>query len=285
MKIVDPSIEVTFYTPEDGMSPEQAIEAAGRTCYKSEDKITDDSADKFVRMLRERGHHAMLEFGYATARIVADRGLTHELVRHRLASFAQESTRYCNYSKDKFGSEITIIRQPGLEKTDLPGPYHTWRLAMQRAEEKYLSLLEQGVKPQIARSVLPIGLKTEIVIGANLREWRHIFTLRCAKAAHPIIRGVMLQALREFWLRMPTLYEDLCEKYIPVGDGDIFVERKGTTEYEVSAVLITEKGDKTVFLYGPPYDDGSPGRHTLSFPQDILFRELKRVGFGKSSAT
>lgn len=537
MKVVNPEVEVTFYVPEDGKTPEQAIEAAGRTCYKSEDRITDESAPKFVRMVRERGHHAMLEFGYATARIIADRGLTHELVRHRLASFAQEcvsgdmkvrkdltvrelfqrhqsptgrgynrrlhiksvtpggeivpnhivdvwskgkkpvfrvvsrlgyttkttgnhrfclpgggekelsklvvgdqvlvngrpcllkvadntlfglylkqglspkeiaeecgapyasvlrrlkylgifekhlndkdpdkynsqrnpdsvrkmqetileqyrtgrtprnkgvkegehpsvdlqadslrthhhsngigegnsnwkegasrrtayrekrrvtlcelcgvgdlplevhhadsnphnnkpsnlikccrnchsklhrgwfagkvahsdeiiriepageeevfdiemqspfhnfvgdgfvthnSTRYCNYGKGKFGEEITVVQQPGLNEEQ----QKVWEGAMKRAEAYYLELLGFGVPPQIARSVLPIGLKSEIVIGANLREWRHIFKMRCDTPAHPIIRGVMLEVLRQFHEKMPSLYEDQAVEFL-----------------------------------------------------------------------
>lgn len=197
---------------EDGLSVEESIERAARTCYKSEDKINPGSAEKLVRMLRDRGHHAMLEFGYAEAKIVADRGLTHELVRHRLASYAQESTRFCNYSKGKFQSEITVIEQPGLE-SGKPGR-GIWLEAMCAAETAYLNLIEKGVHPQIARSVLPIGLKTEITIGANTREWRHIFTMRCAKTAHPIIRGVMLRVLEEFNKKMPAIYEDLAEKYL-----------------------------------------------------------------------
>lgn len=210
MKIVKPQVVVTFYRSEDGKTALQAIEEAGRTCYKSEDKITDESAEAFVRMLRKRGHHAMLEFGYAKARIVADRGLTHELVRHRLCSFAQESTRFCNYGKGKFGTEITVVEQPGLEGPAL----NTWLVAMQVAETAYMTLIEQGVAPQIARSVLPIGLKSEIVISTNLREWRHIFSQRCAKEAHPIIRGVMLVVLRKFVEKMPALYEDLADLFL-----------------------------------------------------------------------
>ncbi len=210
MKIVKPSIEVTFYTPENDPSFERAIETAGRTCYKSENRITDKSSEEFVRMLRKRGHHAMLEFGYATARIIGDRGLTHELVRHRLCSFAQESTRYCNYSKGKFGSEITIIEQPGMDDRQIA----LWTTAMRMIESRYLSLISAGVPAQIARSVLPVGLKAEIVIGCNLREWRHIFEMRCAKAAHPIIRSVMLEALAQFGKKIPVLYEDLVEKFI-----------------------------------------------------------------------
>jgi thymidylate synthase (FAD) len=212
MKIVKPSIDVTFFMPDNGESVERNIEYAARTCYKSEEKITNTSAARFVRKLRKRGHHAMLEFGYATARITADRGLTHELVRHRLASFAQESTRYCNYSKGKFTSEITVIAQPGIEIGS--DEWTVWKNTMFHIEEAYMKLLKMGVKPEIARSVLPIGLKAEITIGANLREWRHIFKMRCASSAHPIIRGVMLEALEEFADYMPSIYEDLAEEFL-----------------------------------------------------------------------
>lgn len=211
MKIVTPSIEITFFVPESGESIEQTIEKAGRTCYKSEDKITDDSSEKFVNMLRERGHDAMLEFGYAMARIVADRGCSHELVRHRPPSYAQESTRYCNYGKGKFNKEITILDQP-----EMPiGPaLIVWENASRQAEQHYMTLLDYGVKPEIARSILPIGLKTEIVISTNMREWRHIFELRCSKAAHPTIRNIMLEALNVFYKKVPSLFSDLAEKYL-----------------------------------------------------------------------
>lgn len=213
MKVVKPEIRIVFYVPENGQTSEQGIEEAGRTCYKSEDRITDESASKFVRMLRKRGHHAVLEFGYARALIIADRGLTHELVRHRLASFAQESTRFCDYSKGRFNSEITIIAQPGIEEGTQA---HTrWVQAMEYIEKAYMDLIDMGVPSEIARSVLPIGLKAEINIGANLREWRHIFKMRCASAAHPMIRGVMLEALKQFYEKMPVIYEDLYEEFIP----------------------------------------------------------------------
>jgi len=218
MKVIKPYIkDIVFYEPvgleEYCWSAEQEIEKVGRTCYKSEDKIGPNTAEKFVRARRKTHHHAMLEFGGAARlTIVADRGLTHELVRHRLCSFAQESTRYCNYSKGKFDGEITVVEQPGLEE----GTHarELWEIAMRKAENAYLLLLENGVKPEIARSVLPIGLKSEINIAANLREWRHIFTMRCAKAAHPIIRGIMLEALKVFNDRMPAIYEDLAEEFL-----------------------------------------------------------------------
>ena len=194
MKVVKPEIRVVFYIPDNGQTSEQGIEEAGRTCYKSEDRITKESASKFVRKLRKRGHHAVLEFGYARAHIIADRGLATELVRHRLASYAQESTRFCNYSKGKFNSEITVVEQPSIEEGTLE--YKSWYMAMRRMEQSYMELIDMGVPSEIARSILPIGLKAEINIGANLREWRHIFKMRCASAAHPMIRGVMLEALK-----------------------------------------------------------------------------------------
>lgn len=212
MRTIKPSIHVEFYHLDGGDSIEKSIESSARTCYKSEEKITDGTAAKLIEKLIKRGHEAMLEFGYARARIIADRGLTHELVRHRIASFAQESTRYCNYTKGQFNSEITVIEQPGIEHGT--EEYHIWSRAMRSSEENYTRLIELGVKPEIARSVLPIGLKTEIVISANLREWRHIFKQRCSSKAHPIIRGVMLEALSVFAKKSSVIYGDLATKYL-----------------------------------------------------------------------
>jgi len=201
--------EIAFHMPEGYVSLEKWLEKVGRTCYKSEDKITEESAARFINMLRERGHHAMLEHAIVSARIIGDRGLTHELVRHRIASYAQESTRYCNYSKGKFGEEITVITQPGLDEKQT----EVWQKAMFVAEENYLLLIKMGVKPEIARSVLPIGLKAEIVITTNLREWLCIFELRCDKSAHPIIRKVCLDILNEFNNRLPCVYEKTAIKF------------------------------------------------------------------------
>lgn len=215
MQIIEPSVELLFFAPENGMSMEEVIEIAGRNCYKSENKMTEDSAADFIRMLRSNGHHAMLEFGWAMAKISADRGLSHELVRHRLMSIAQESTRYCNYLKDRFGSEIVVVQQPGLDEEQ----QSFWEYTMEQIEKSYFCLIEMGVKPQIARSVLPIGLRADIWVGANLREWRHVFNMRCSKKAHPIIRGVMREALGQFAKKMPTLYEDQVERFLIEGPG------------------------------------------------------------------
>jgi thymidylate synthase (FAD) len=211
MKVIDPTVEVTFFIPDSGESQIGMIEKVARICYQSMDKIGPGSDEKLVKFLLEREHMAMVEFGYALARIIADRGLTHELVRHRLASFAQESTRYVDYFKEKHGG-LLVIRQPGIDENK--DAERVWEAAMQNAESAYFALRKLGVKAQHARSVLPIGMKSEIVVGANLREWRHIFKMRCAKSAHPIIRGVMKTALERFYERMPALYEDQAREFL-----------------------------------------------------------------------
>lgn len=212
MKIVKPKVEVMFHLPEvDGkpMDPVEFLELAGRTCYKSEDRMTPGSAVKFVRMIEERGHHSVLEHCVATARFVCNRGVTHELVRHRIASYSQESTRYCNYSKDKHENQISLIPMRG----GLTDEQWERRLGLYKhVEEVYLAETSEGVKAQQARDNLPICLKTEIVATFNLREWMHVFTLRCSKAAHPQIREVMLVALSVFATRLPAIFEPIKDK-------------------------------------------------------------------------
>ena len=186
------------------------IEEYGRTCYKSEDYITDESADNFVRRILRKGHESVIEHEKLTARIICDRGVSHELVRHRLASYSQESTRYCNYSKGKFGKELTFIRPCFWSDDSLQ--YHLWRSAMSTAEGVYMYLLENGAKPEEARSVLPNSLKTEVVMTANLREWRHLFRLRCAPAAHPQMREVANQLLAQAYAALPAIFEDIVKE-------------------------------------------------------------------------
>lgn len=201
MKIVIPSVKLLWITPD----AEKQIEVAGRTCYKSEDKITDESAYKFASALRKRGHHAMLEHATASFRIITDRGISHEIVRHRLASYAQESTRYCNYSTDKFANECSFI-QPGQLTDD---QYMLWNRACIAAEEAYFNLLNTGCSAQIARAVLPNCLKTDIVMTANLREWRHFIQLRGATAAHPQIRPIAKQIWHILLQHAPSVFNDL----------------------------------------------------------------------------
>ncbi|HKJ99860.1 MAG TPA: FAD-dependent thymidylate synthase [Desulfotignum sp.] len=199
MKIIDQGYEIVSL-PEDLL---QTIEAAGRTCYKSEDKITSDSAAGFVSRMRDRGHHAMIEFGDIIVRFVTNRGVTHELVRHRLFSFAQESTRYVRYD-----GKMEFIRPCWWEEST-PAQQETWEAAMKDAEKYYLELLKSGWRPEQAREVLPNSLKTEIVVKGNIREWRHMFALRCSKKAHPQIRALMLPLLVDLQDRLPVVFDDL----------------------------------------------------------------------------
>jgi len=208
MKIINPSVEIL--TPLDGIEILKHIERVGRVCYKSEDKITDDSAKKFVADLIKRGHEAVIEHFNISVKFICDRGVTHEIVRHRIASYAQESTRYCNYNNDKFGSEITVINPCFFDEIDGNIEAFTiWRSAMRNAEKSYLELIKSGASPQEARSVLPNSLKTEIVVTMNLREWRHFFRLRTAKAAHPQMREVAVMLFNQMKELIPFIFDDI----------------------------------------------------------------------------
>ena len=203
MKIVKPSVE--FVDVLDGDTILRKIEFCGRTCYKSEGDGTIEGAKKFVQGLIQRGHESVLEHVNITVKIVCDRGVSHELVRHRLASYSQESTRYCDYSKDKFGGELAFIEPATVNPDTDP----TWYNAMTTVKDYYLALLGHGAKPEEARAVLPNSLKTEVIMTANLREWRHILELRISKAAHPDMRRVMLMLLEKFKAAIPVVFDDI----------------------------------------------------------------------------
>lgn len=211
MKIVDAGYE--FITPIDGNEILKKIEQAGRVCYKSEDNITDESAIKFVQNIIKRGHEAVLEHCSFTVKFICDRGVSHEIVRHRVASYCQESTRYCNYSKDKFGNEITVISPCFWREDEEENKEYVklaiWKRSMAEAESAYFELLKMGATPQEARAVLPNSLKTEVVMTANIREWRHFFRLRTSPAAHPQMREVAISLLKECQERIPVLFDDI----------------------------------------------------------------------------
>lgn len=199
MKLIEQSHEI-LSIPENLL---QTIEKAGRTCYKSEDKITDNSAEKFVKMLIDNDHHAMIEFGDIIVKFITNRGVTHELVRHRLCSFAQESTRYIKYD-----SEMEFIKPVWFN--DITGSEQIIFLdSLERTEKNYLILINYGWKSQHAREILPNALKTEIVVKGNIREWRHIFTLRCSKKAHPQIRALIIPLLEELKNKLPIVFDDI----------------------------------------------------------------------------
>lgn len=226
MKIIKAGYEIWTDISDGGIQELKHLEKVARTCYKSEDRITEDgeSAKKMIGMLIISGHEAMLEHGGMTVKFIVDRGVSHEIVRHRLFSFAQESTRYCNYSKDKFGNEIVVIAPPFVSD-DLINEINThgnwinlskhnvdedlWYQAMDYLETLYMDLLDEGRSPQEARAVLPNSLKTELVVTGNWREWRHFFKLRCDKAAHPQIREVACPLLNEMKEKIPVLFDDI----------------------------------------------------------------------------
>lgn len=207
MKIIKASYEISM--PVSGEEMLKQIERAARTCYKSEEKIAEGSTAKMVKMLIDRGHEAMLEHASFTVRFICDRGVSHELVRHRIASFAQESTRYCNYSDEKFGKEITVIKPCFLDEYKDRKKWLAWSNTCAWSEWGYFRLLEAGATPQEARAVLPNSLKTEVVMTANLREWRHFFKLRTAAAAHPQMRELTIPLLAEVKTLISVIFDDI----------------------------------------------------------------------------
>lgn len=208
MTIIDPSFTWLGNAP-DGDQMLANIAAAGRVCYQSESK-SDDAA--FVRKRIKQGHESILEHEKISVRIICDRGVSHELVRHRIASYSQESTRYCNYSKGKFGSELTFIRPYWDDRSisaEMIRLRACWQEACLNAEWSYKKMIDAGCTPEAARAVLPNCLKTEIVMTANLREWRHFFKLRCAPAAHPDMRIIANMLLTAFKDVVPVVFDDI----------------------------------------------------------------------------
>lgn len=213
VKIVEPSVEIIGDI--NGKEILQKIERAARTCYKTEGNITSDgeSAKKMIRKLIDMNHTAMLEFADVHVLLRCDVGVYKDLTRHRHCSFAIESTRYCNYSKDKFGNEITFIRPVNMENKEGNPIYEEFLSAMRDMEKHYMKMAKLGCKPDQLRMILPHSTAAYVNIKANIREWRHIFGLRCDKAAHPSVRQIMLMTLNEFHKRIPLLFDDLYNKY------------------------------------------------------------------------
>ena len=221
MNKIKATYEILTSVSEGVIRELQHIEKIGRVCYKSEDYITEDgeSAKKFVAMLIRNGHEAMIEHSFLSVKFTVDRGVSHELVRHRIASFAQESTRYCNYAKDKFGAECAFIDlEPGImldnkmkkmSAEEIALVLAEWKSAMEDAERHYMKLLELGATPQIARAVLPNSTKTEITVSANYREWRNFFKLRVPADVHPQMREVTIPLLKELKGMIPVIFDDI----------------------------------------------------------------------------
>lgn len=205
MKIIKPSVEIIDVF--DGLDVIRKLEKCGRVCYKSEGKMNEAFPYNFIQGIINRGHESVLEHFSFTVKFICDRGVSHEIVRHRIASYSQESTRYCNYSKGEFNGEITVIEPcflvPGTEGYDM------WYSGCKMAEQYYFSMLNWGCSPQEARAVLPNSLKTEVVMTANIREWRHFLKLRTSSAAHPQMREVAKLLLKELKMKIPVVFDDI----------------------------------------------------------------------------
>ena len=205
MKIISASYQIV-----GGINPKQImnnIESFGRVCYKSEQNITDDSSIDFIRKIIKNGHESVIEHEKISVKFICDRGVTHEIVRHRIASYSQESTRYCNYSQDRFGNELTFVKPIFWEEAS--NEYELWKETMLNIEQVYNKLISMNASAEQARSVLPNSLKTEIVVTMNLREWRHFFKLRTSKRAHPQMREISIPLLNEMKKLLPAIFEDI----------------------------------------------------------------------------
>ena len=205
MKIIEPSVELV--NEIDAEKIMRHIELAGRVCYKSEARISDQSAEKFIANIIKSGHESVIEHISLTFKIVCDRGVTHEIVRHRLASYSQESSRYCDYSNDKFGNELTFIKPCFWSEDD--ENFLLWKNTMSQLEKVYLEMRRNGARPEQARSILPNSLKTEIFMTCNLREWRHFLKLRTSNRAHPQMREVALKIYKILNENLPIIFSDI----------------------------------------------------------------------------
>jgi len=205
MNIISPSSEILGNV--NPLEILKNVESYGRVCYKSEELITDDSAVPFIRRILKSGHESVIEHEKITVKVICDRGVTHEIVRHRIASYSQESTRYCNYSKDRFENELTFIKPVFWEENSQE--YQVWKSQMQLIEDSYMKLIHLGAVPEQARCILPNCLKTEIVITMNLREWRHFFRLRTSKRAHPQMREISIPLLKKMRNMLPPIFDDI----------------------------------------------------------------------------
>lgn len=212
MKIIKPYIKIMDEIDHDKIL--KKLERCGRTCYKSEDKITEESAARFIKGIVKSGHESVIEHQNITVKFICDRGVSHEIVRHRLASYSQESTRYCNYENELIVIEPSYLDEnSSVTDSNRINAYSRWKDAIEAVEYLYSKMLESGCKPEEARAVLPNSLKTEVVMTANLREWRHFFKQRCQKAAHPQIRELALALLNYFTYKLPEIFADIWEVY------------------------------------------------------------------------
>lgn len=203
MRLVEPWIKVENF---DGVKIMKRIERACRTCYRSEDKISEESYKNLLTNCLNRGHESVLEHEKITVRIYSDIGTYKDLTRHRFASFSVESTRYCSYNKDKYGNEIAVVNPVYMEDKEV---FETWKKAIEDMEKAYMKMKELGASTDMCREILPHSTAAEYTMTANIREWKHIFELRANNHVHPAIRQVMIPLLKYFKEQMPDIFADI----------------------------------------------------------------------------
>ena len=203
MRLVEPWIKVENF---DGVKIMKRIERACRTCYRSEDKISEESYKNLLTNCLNRGHESVLEHEKITVRIYSDIGTYKDLTRHRFASFSVESTRYCSYNKDKYGNEIAVVNPVYIEDKEV---FETWKKAIEDMEKAYMKMKELGASTDMCREVLPHSTAAEYTMTANIREWKHILELRTTNHVHPAIRQVLIPLLLLFKEQMPEIFGDI----------------------------------------------------------------------------
>ena len=203
MRLVEPWIKVENF---DGVKIMKRIERACRTCYRSEDKISEESYKNLLTNCLNRGHESVLEHEKITVRIYSDIGTYKDLTRHRFASFSVESTRYCSYNKDKYGNEIAVVNPVYMEDKEV---FETWKKAKEDMEKAYMKMKELGASTDMCREVLPHSTAAEYTMTANIREWKHILELRTTNHVHPAIRQVLIPLLLLFKEQMPEIFGDI----------------------------------------------------------------------------
>jgi thymidylate synthase (FAD) len=207
ISILDPCFKILTDIDSDKIL--KNLERIGRNAYKSEHNINEYSAEKFIRTIIALGHESVIEHEIISVRFICDRGISHELVRSRIASYTQESSRYCNYSKDKFNNKIAVIRPFFWNNKVSFYKYKIWEEACENCAKAYFNLLELGASPEEARSVLPNSLKTDVIATMNLRQWRHFLKLRTSQKAHPQMREITIPLLKEFKKLLPIIFDDI----------------------------------------------------------------------------
>ena len=234
MKIISPKVEVEKY---NGVKIMKNIERACRTCYRSENLITEDSYKRLLTNCLNRGHQSILEHEKITVRMICDIGVYKDLTRHRFGSFSIESSRYCAYNKGKFDNEIKFIKPVFYKESWTDKNYEgsamnideeksmIWYDTMENIEDSYMDMAKLGCTPDEVRMILPHSTAAEVTMTANIREWRHILDLRTKKMAHPSVRQILIPLLLKFKKDMPELFEDIeydtefpKEKYAEISD-------------------------------------------------------------------